>query len=226
MNGSEALQPTPPTGAPSDGRRAKRERSRDAALTEAVQIASVEGLEGLTIARLAERLGTVKSSVHAAFGSKQALQLAALQRTREMLIELVVAPALDARPGLARLVALGESWFAYLADDVFEGGCLLCSASAEMDGRPGPVRDAVAGIMREWLQFLADNVQTGIDEDEFDPTSDPTQIAFELNAIGMAANWHHQLIGGPTAFAAARTAWAGAIQRHRPPRNHTGKDRR
>jgi len=210
-----ALRPRPAAEPPSDGRRAKRLRSRDAALGAAVQIASVDGLEGLTIARLADRLGTVKSSVHATFGSKEALQLATLGRAREMLIELVVAPALDARPGRARLVALGESWFAYLADDVFEGGCLLCTASAEMDGRPGPVRDAVVDVMREWLQFLADDVRVGIEQGEIAPASDPAQLAFELNAIGMAANWHHQLFGGPAAFAAARTAWAGALRRHR-----------
>lgn len=216
VNDSDALQPAPPPEPPSDGRRAKRLRSRDAALSEAVQLASVEGLEGLTIARLAERLGTVKSSLHATFGSKEALQVATLQRAREMLIELVVAPALDAHSGLTRLRALGESWFTYLADDVFEGGCLLCSASAEMDGRPGLARDAVAGVMREWLQFLADNAQIAIDQGELDATSDPAQLAFELNAIGMAANWHHQLIGGPNTFDTARATWAAALQRRQP----------
>jgi len=200
---------------PSDGRRAKGVRSRDALLTEAVQVASVEGLEGLTVSRLAERLGTAKSSVHAAFGSKEALQVAAVRRAREMLIELVVAPALAVPPGLARLDALGESWLTYLENDVFEGGCMLCSASAEMDGRPGSTRDAVAGVMQEWLQFLADSVTAGIDQGELAPTSAPDQIAFELHAIGMAANWHHQLFGGPTAFTAARRAWAGALQRLR-----------
>lgn len=84
-----------------------------------------------------------------------------------------------------------------------------------MDGRPGPVRDAVAAVMREWLDLLADNVAAGIDAGEISPTCQPDQLAFELHAIGLTANWHHQLFGGPTAFTAARTAWAGALERHR-----------
>src|SRR5262249_29066503 len=121
MSNSAPLRPATRQDRPSDGRRAKGLRSRNALLTEAVQLASVDGLEGLTISSLAERLGTAKSSVHAAFGSKEALQVAAMQRAREMLIELVVAPALIAPAGLARLEALGESWFSYLESDIFEG---------------------------------------------------------------------------------------------------------
>ena len=215
MSRSVPLRPADRQGPPSDGRRAKGLRSRDALLAEAVQLASVEGLEGLTIASLAERLGTAKSSVHAAFGSKEALQVAAVQRAREMLIELVIVPALAAEPGLARLETLGESWFTYLENDIFEGGCMLCSASAEMDGRPGATRDAVAAVMQEWLQFLADSVRAGIDQAEFAPATSPDQMAFELNAIGMAANWHHQLFGGLTAFTAARSGWADTLQRIR-----------
>jgi len=215
MSRSVPLRPAARQDPPSDGRRAKGLRSRDALLAEAVQLASVEGLEGLTIASLAERLGTAKSSVHAAFGSKEALQVAAVQRAREMLIELVIVPALAAESGLARLETLGESWLTYLENDIFEGGCMLCSASAEMDGRPGATRDAVAAVMQEWLQFLADSVGAGIEQAEFAPTTAPDQIAFELNAIGMAANWHHQLFGGLTAFTAAHRGWADTLQRIR-----------
>ena len=212
MSRSAPLRPAARQDPPSDGRRAKGARSRDALLTEAVQLASVEGLEGLTIASLAERLGTAKSTVHATFGSKEALQVAAVHRAREMLIELVVAPALAASPGLPRLEALGESWFTYLGSDIFEGGCVLCSASAEMDGRPGPTRDAVVAVMQEWLQFLADTIAADIDNGDASTTTSD-QIAFELNAIGMAANWHHQLFGGLTSFSAARRAWADTLQR-------------
>ena len=212
---SAPLRPAAPQEPPSDGRRAKGVRTRDALLAAAVQLASVEGLEGLTIASLAERIATAKSSVHAAFGSKEALQVAAVQRVREMLIELVVVPALAARPGLARLEALGESWFSYLENDIFEGGCLLCSASTEMDGRHGATRDAVAAVMQEWLSFLADSVTAGIDNGELASDAVPDQIAFELNAIGMAANWHHQLFGGRTAFTVAHRAWAKTLERLR-----------
>ena len=212
---SAPLRPAAPQDPSPDGRRAKGLRTRDAFLAEAVQLASVQGLEGLTIASLAQRLGTAKSSVHAAFGSKEALQVGAVKRVRDMLIELVVVPALAARPGLAQLEALGESWFGYLDNDIFEGGCLLCSASAEMDGRPGATRDTIAAVMQEWLSFLADSVRAGIDNGEFVSNVVPDQIAFELNAIGMAANWHHQLFGGRTAFTVARRVWAETLERLR-----------
>jgi AcrR family transcriptional regulator len=214
MSEREVLRPVPAAPEPEDGRRAKGERFRQAALTEAVQLASVEGLEGLSIGRLADQLGVAKSSVHAAFGGKEALQLATLQRARAMLIEVVVLRALAVapEPGRDHLLALGDTWFAYLEGEVFAGGCLFMAASAEMDGRPGPARDKVAEVMAEWLQYLAENVQAAVDRGELDPRTDPDQLAFELNGIGMAANWHHQLIAGPATFARARTAWANALR--------------
>lgn len=215
------LAPDRRAPSPADGRRARGERSRQATLTEAVQLASRIGLEGLSIGGLADRLGTAKSSVHASFGSKERLQLATLARTREILVDVVVAPALEADAGADRLGALGETWFAYLADDVFEGGCVLCAASAEVDGRPGPVRDAVAAVMAEWLDLLADNVRAGQGAGELDPSADPDQVAFELHALGMAANWKRQLFEDPTAVPAAHRAWTAALDRLRtPPADH------
>lgn len=181
-----------------------------------MQLASVDGLEGLTIAHLADRLGVPKSSVHTAFGSKADLQVAVLRRTREILVEHVIAPSLEVPAGLPRLQAVGDAWFAYLAGDLFEGGCVLSSASSELDGRPGPAHDALVTVMTEWLDFLAGNARAAIKAGDLDPAADPAQIAFELQAIGLTANWHHQLFGGDAAFTAARAAWAGTLGRHRP----------
>lgn len=202
-----------PSSTPRDGRRARGDRTRAAVLGGAVQLASVDGLEGLTIAHLADRLGVPKSSVHAAFGSKADLQVAVLRRTREILVEHVIAPALEAPAGLPRLRAVGEAWFAYLAGGVFEGGCVLSSASLELDGRPGAARDELASVMTEWLGFLAGTASAAIECGDLPQDTDPDQLAFELNAIGMAANWQHQLFGGDAAFHAARAAWAAALER-------------
>lgn len=190
-----------------DGRRLRGARSRRQALDAAVQLASVEGLEGLSINRLASRTGMAKSSVHALFGSKEALQMAVIHRTREILVRLVLRPARGAKGGYHRLVALGEAWMAYLEQGTFEGGCLLSSTSFEMDGRPGPVRDEIAVVFGEWLALLAGNAQKAIDAGELTDDIDPEQLAFELNAIGMSANWHHQLYGGSTGFARGCAAW-------------------
>lgn len=192
--------------APTDGRRARGIRSRSAVLERAVQLASREGLVGLTIGRLATELGVSKSTVFALFGSKEELQLATLDAARTMLIGLVIEPALPARDGLERLRALGDAWCDYLASDAFSGGCFLCAASAEMDGRPGPVRDAVRAVMDEWLAFLVADTRSAIANGELTDV-DPDAFAFRLNALGMAANWHRQLFDDPSGIAHARKAW-------------------
>jgi AcrR family transcriptional regulator len=186
-------------------------RSRGAILDLAVQMASREGLEGLTMGALAAKLDVPKSSVFALFGSKEELQLATLAAARRILIDQVVGPAAPAAEGVARLRALGEAWCDYLTADVFAGGCFLCAASAEMDGRPGPVRDAVAAVMSEWLAILAANIDAAVRSGEFDSGLDSAAMAFRLNALGMAANWQYQLFKDQRGVAHARAAWRAEI---------------
>jgi AcrR family transcriptional regulator len=195
------------TQEPSDGRRARGMRSRAAILERSVQMASRDGLEGLTIGALAANLGVHKSSVHALFGSKQELQLATLSAARAILVDQVIAPALSGEVGLQRLRAIGDAWCDYLASDIFSGGCFLCAASTEMDGRPGPVRDAVASVMREWISVLSTNIEAAITAGELRAEVDPAAMAFRLNALGMAANWQRQLLNDPSGIEHARAGW-------------------
>lgn len=213
--GPLAIAPAVPM--PIDGRRARGMRSRAATLERAVQLASRNGLEGLTIGRLAAELDVSKSSVFALFGSKEELQLATLGTARTMLIELVIAPALHADEGLARLRALGDTWCDYLASDTFIGGCPFCAASAEMDGRPGPVHDAVRAVMDEWISFLVTNIQSAITKGEL-MAVDPEALAFGLNALGMAANWQRQLFDDAKGIDHARNAWRAELNLTRPPK--------
>jgi AcrR family transcriptional regulator len=194
-----------------DGRRARGRRSRAAVLERSVQMASRDGLEGLTIGVLAADLGAHKSSVHALFGSKEELQLATLAAARAILIDQVVVPALSSDEGLPRLQAIGDAWFDYLASDVFSGGCFLCAASAEMDGRPGPLRDAVASVMREWIAVLSSNLEAAVTADELRADVDAAAMAFRLNALGMAANWQRQLLNDSTGIEHARSAWLAEL---------------
>jgi AcrR family transcriptional regulator len=207
----EPLVKAPSARDVSDGRRARGMRSRAAVLEHSVQMASRDGLEGLTIGALAADLGVHKSSVHALFGSKQELQLATLAAARAILIDQVVVPALGSDAGLSRLQAIGDAWCDYLASDVFAGGCFLCAASAEMDGRPGPVREAVASVMREWLAVLGDNIEAAITANELRADAEPSAIAFRLNALGMAANWQRQLLNDPSGIEHARSAWRAEL---------------
>jgi AcrR family transcriptional regulator len=197
---------------PSDGRRARGMRSRTAVLERSVQLASRDGLEGLTIGALAAELGVHKSSVHALFGSKEELQLATLDAARTILIDHVVAPALSSETGLPRLRMIGEAWCDYLGADVFLGGCFLCAASAEMDGRPGPLRDAVAAVMREWITVLRTNIQAAVADGELREDVDPAAMAFRLNALGMAANWQRQLLREQHGIEHARSAWHAELE--------------
>jgi AcrR family transcriptional regulator len=212
----EPLLKRPAAHEPTDGRRARGMRSRAAVLERSVQMASREGLEGLTIGELAADLEVHKSSVFALFGSKEELQLATLAAARGILIDLVVVPALASQEGLPRLSAIGEAWCDYLLSDVFAGGCFLCAASTEMDGRPGPVRDAVAAVMCEWVAVLSANVEAAIAAGDLRPDVDPAAMAFRLNALGMAANWQRQLLDDPSGIEHARAAWRAELERHKP----------
>jgi len=207
----EPLVESPRAQTPSDGRRARGMRSRAAVLERAVQMASREGLEGLTLGELAAALEVNKSSVFALFGSKEELQLATLAAARAILIEQVIAPALASEQGLPRLEAIGRAWCDYLGSDVFAGGCFLSAASTEMDGRPGPVRDAVAAVMREWIAVLSANVEAAIAAGELPADVDPAAMAFRLNALGMAANWQRQLLDDPSGIEHARAAWRAEL---------------
>jgi AcrR family transcriptional regulator len=207
------LVESPPTAVPTDGRRARGMRSREAVLARSVQMASREGLEGLTIGALAADLEVHKSNVFALFGSKEELQLATLATARAILIEQVVLPALPSEEGLPRLLAIGDAWCDYLGSDVFAGGCFLSAASAEMDGRPGPVREAVANVMREWIAVLATNIEAAIAAEELPEDTEVAALAFRLNALGMAANWQRQLLDDPTGIEHARTAWRVELAR-------------
>jgi AcrR family transcriptional regulator len=207
---------TPSAGSdqfPSDGRRARGVRSRTAVLERSVQLASLYGLEGLTIGELAADLGLPKSSVHGLFGSKEDLQLATLATARGMLIELVIKPSVSSDEGVPRLRAIGRAWFDYLSGETFAGGCFLSSASAEMDGRPGRVRDAVEATMREWLTLLETNIDAAIRAGDLGDDIDPHAVTFRLNALGMAANWQKQLLGDPSGIDHARLAWDAELDR-------------
>src|SRR3954468_19970243 len=160
MEGTQVLQ----AGAEErDGRRLRGDKTRRAILTRAMQISSVEGLEGLSLGRLAADLGMSKSGLFAHFGSKEELQLKTLRAARRIFYEAAVRPALDVPEGIERLAALVEADLDYLSGDAFDGGCLFISSAAEFDSRPGPIRDLVQETMVSWLDLLADHATVARD---------------------------------------------------------------
>jgi AcrR family transcriptional regulator len=181
-------------------------RSRKAILEIAVNLASAEGLEGLTIGRLATTLSMSKSGIFAHFGSKEDLQVATVDAARQIFIDKVIAPALKVDRGILRLQRLCEIWFIYAQSQVFRGGCFFAAASAEFDSRPGRVRDRIAAVMKEWLEVLRQCVNDAQQAGQFDPKVDAIQLAFEINALEIGANWALQLFDDKQAFSRAREA--------------------
>lgn len=195
-------------------RKARGDRTRQAILEVAVDVASAEGLEGLTIGRLASELSMSKSGLFAHFGSKEELQLATVEAARGIFIREVIRPAFEAAQGLPRLWKLCDVWLAYVRDEVFRGGCFFAAAAAEFDGRPGLVRDRVAGIMKEWLAVLRGSIAEAREAGQLNADANPPQLAFELNALEMGANWAYQLYGDRQAFSRAREAMLDRLRRH------------
>jgi AcrR family transcriptional regulator len=177
-----------------DGRKVRGDRTRRAILREAVNIASVEGLEGLTIGRLSSALDMSKSGLFAHFGSKEELQISTVRAAAAIFIHRVVRPAEERfEPGIARLHGVLDLWLDYMERGIFAGGCFFAAATVEMDGRPGPVRDAVAHQMTGWAELLADYARVAIERGELVADADPDQLAFELDALGTAVNSGWQL---------------------------------
>jgi AcrR family transcriptional regulator len=185
--------------------------TRAAVTLAAVDRASVDGLEGLTIGALAEETAMRKSSLFSLFGSKRELQLATLEAAIQQFRDEVWGPAADEQPGMARLLALCDSWLAYHLREVLPGGCFLTTATIEYDARPGPLRDAVAGTMDRWLAVLEREVAIAIDAGELPADTHPADVAFELNALAAAASYGFQLSRDPEVFARARRSMHRAI---------------
>src|ERR1700731_1509916 len=151
-------------------------------LRVAVDIASAEGLEGLTIGRLATELRMSKTGIFAHFGSKEQLQLATVAAAKEIFLEQIVKPNLDSPRGLPKLKSMLESWLGYVERIVFRGGCFFAAASAEFDSRPGKVRDEVASLTKTWLRALEAEAAFARKEKQIQASVVPAQRAFERPA--------------------------------------------
>jgi AcrR family transcriptional regulator len=189
-----------------DGRRVRGDRTRRTILAKAVDIASVEGLEGLSIGRLASELGVSKSGLFAHFGSKQELQLETIETASAIFEEQVWLPVADFEPGLVRLAALMDSWLAYFRKGVFSGGCFFSNAHHEYDSRPGPIRDEIAKQKQRWTDAIVAHIRGAQKRGQLRRDVEAEQLAFELDAAGVLANSLWQLNRDERGFDRASTA--------------------
>jgi AcrR family transcriptional regulator len=190
---------------PATLRAAKGARTRESILRVAVNLASVEGLQGLTIGRLAEELKMSKSGLFAHFGSKEELQLATVEMARQIFVEYVIRPALAEPEGMPRLWALCDRWVHHVESRVFAGGCFFTAASFEFDSRSGPVRDRIADAMRTWLDVLSEAVERAQKCGHLKSAVNPQQLAFEMYSLAIGSYWGYGLFGDRKAFSNGRS---------------------
>src|SRR6478752_4805753 len=179
--------------------------TREAIVREAVSLATLDGLEGLSIGNLARALDMSKSGIYAHFGSKQDLQLATVDEAQRIFRAAVIEPALHAPPGRAQLVAVCDAFFDYLTRRTFPGGCFFAGAVLEMGTRPGPVKEEIAAFQLEFTACIRQFAVTAIERHELPPDEDPDALTFELNGIILAANASYVLREDPAVLDMART---------------------
>ena len=184
----------------------KGERTRESILRVAVDISSAEGLQGLTIGRLADELKMSKSGLFAHFGSKEDLQLATVAMAGEIFKEHVIRPALEMPQGVPRMWQLFINFLDYVEGKVFKGGCFFAAASFEFDSRPGPVRDAIVKSMRSWMGVLERSVEGAIQTRHLKASVDAQQFAFEIYSMTIGAHSGFQLLDNKKALTQVRTA--------------------
>ena len=178
----------------------------------AVEFATLNGLEALTIGRLAEEAGMSKSGIFAHFGSKEELQLATVAAAGVTFAERVLAPAGDTEPGIVRLYQLWHGWLGWVEENRDRGGCFFAAASTEFDGRPGRVRDRLVDLTKSWLVLLEQEARDARDRGELQAGTDPRLLAFAAHAYVEEANWANQLLEVENAFTYARTAFDQRVQ--------------
>ncbi len=194
----------------------KGERTRNAILETAAALATEEGLEPLSIGRLAEATGMSKSGLFAHFGSKEELQLATVDHAASLFVAEVIDPARAAPKGVARVWALCDRMLDYAERQVFPGGCFFAATSFEFNNRPGAVRDRIQEMIGSWLSYLEHAVDQAQDAGELDPDMSAREIAFQLDAFAQAANAQFQLFRDERVFADARKAVQERLESLRP----------
>jgi AcrR family transcriptional regulator len=210
--------------------RADGARSRHVILRAATELATIQGLDGLSIARLAEHVGMSKSGLFAHLRSKEELQMATIDAAAEMFDREVWQPGLAAPAGVRRVLSLCESFFSYLERAVFPGGCFFVAAAAELDAKEGPVRDHLRDVYSRILEGLANAIREAQVVGEIDVAEDVTQLTFELDSLMLGANFAYVFFGDPAALDRARLAirqrLAGAPATVRRPRPRASVRRR
>jgi AcrR family transcriptional regulator len=192
----------------------KGDTTHQTILDRATELASQVGLTGLTIGHLADQLDLSKSGLFAHFQSKEALQIQVLEHGAASFVDRVVRPALAQPRGVPRLRALFEEWLAW--DSALPGGCVFVAAASELDDRPGPVRDRLVELQRQWVDVVTTSFRKAVDEGHLAADADPAQCAQDLYGIMLVWHHHTRLLGDAAAERRARRAFEALLAATRP----------
>ena len=192
----------------------KGEETRQAILARAFELATIVGVSGLSIGRLAEEMGLSKSGLFAHFGSKEALEVAVVEEASRQFVQEVMVPALRQPRGEPRVRALFDQWHAWARRP---GGCFLAGATAELDDRPGPPRDALVRAIKDWVDEIAKAVRIAVSERHFRADLDPEQFAFELYGLMLGGHTFERFLEDPRARDRTRAAFERLIAAARAP---------
>jgi AcrR family transcriptional regulator len=181
-------------------------RSRETILRAAAELATLDGLDGITIGNLAGHIGMSKSGLYAHFGSKEELQLATVDTAYSIFSHEVIAPTLPVADPVEQLLALVDSFIDHLERRVFPGGCFFATTWVEFGTKPGPVKDRIMEISHGWMEHLRTLISAAQAAKLIDAGEDPNQLAFELEAYLLLGNTEFVATDDSTHLHRARAA--------------------
>jgi AcrR family transcriptional regulator len=194
----------------------KGEQTRAAIVEAALELAGRDGLEGLTIGLVADRMRMSKSGVFAHFGSREDLQIAVLKEYEKRFVEDVLLPSLNEARGLPRLEAMYGRWIDRISVEV-SSGCIYVSGAAEYDDRPGPIRDELVGMIRSWQAELVRAIKQAIEVGHLRADTDPMQLVFVLQGFVLSVHFNTRLMHNKDSITRARAGFSQLINVYRAP---------
>jgi AcrR family transcriptional regulator len=209
-----------PAGSPAAARRRaaggprKGEQTRAAIVEAALELAARNGLEGLTIGALAERMQMSKSGVFAHFGSREDLQIAVLKAYERRFVDEVLVPGLKEKRGLPRLRAIFDRWLERTAIEAARG-CIWISGAAEYDDRPGAVREELVAMVRSWQRELSRAIQQAVDAGDLPGDLDVQELVFQLYGVILVLHHDGRLLDSPDAVGRARRSFDRLVDSYR-----------
>jgi AcrR family transcriptional regulator len=188
--------------------------TRERIVEQALELAGRDGLGGVSLGQLADRVGMSKSGLFAHFKSKDELHLEIIRAASESFRREVFDPALRSARGEPRLRAIIERWIAWDDDPGRPGGCPISQLAAELDDQPGPAREALVETQQNWMNALSHAVRLAVDEGHLRGDTDPELFAFQVNGIFLSFHQSRRLLRDPRAKARVRAAFKQLLAGH------------